>query len=66
MQLSAILTNCIFSNNKIVRLITFSNYNQAAQVPSVYIFRELQVIPLYNLMQNRINLMMYKLLNDIG
>ena len=47
----------------IVRLITFSNYNQAAYVPSEYIFRELQVLPLYNLVQNRISFMMYKLLN---
>ena len=31
---------------RIVRLITFSNYNQAAYVPSEYIFRELQVLPL--------------------
>ena len=63
MHLSAILTNCIFCNKKIVRLITFSNYNQAAYVPSEYIFRELQVLPLYNLVQNRINFMIYKLLN---
>ena len=34
---------------RIVRLITFSDYNQAAYVPSEYIFRELQVLPLYNL-----------------
>ena len=47
----------------IVRLITFSNYNQAAYVPSEYIFRELQVLPLYNLVQYRISFMMYKLLN---
>ena len=46
----------------ILRLITFSNYNQAAYVPSEYIFRELQVLPLYNLVQNRISFMMYKLL----
>ena len=62
MQLSAIMTNCIVCK-KNVRLITFSNYNQAAHVPSEYIFRELQVLPLYNLVQNRISFMMYKLLN---
>ena len=44
-------------------LITFSKYNQAAHVPSEYIFREFQVLPLYNLVQNRISFMMYKLLN---
>ena len=48
---------------KIVRLITVSNYSQAAHVPSKYIFRELQVLPLYNTVQTRISFMMYKLLN---
>ena len=57
------MINCIFCNNKIVRLITFSNYNQAAHVFSEYIFRELQVLSLYNLVQNRICFMMYNLLN---
>ena len=42
-DLSAILTNCIFWKKRIDRLFTFSNYN----VPSEYIFRELQVLPLY-------------------
>ena len=60
---NVILTHCIFCTQKIVRLITFSNYNQAAHVPSECIFRELQVLPLYNLVQNRISFMMYKLLN---
>ena len=46
-----------------VWLITFSNYNKAAHVLSEYIFRELQVLPFYNLVQNRISFMMYKLLN---
>ena len=32
-------------------------------MPSECIFRELQVLPLYNLVQNRISFMMYKLLN---
>ena len=58
-----ILINCIFCKKRIVRLISFSNYNQAAYVPSEYIFRELQVLPLYNFVQNRISFMMYKLLN---
>ena len=47
----------------IVMLITFSNYNQAAYVPSEYIFRELHFLTLYNLVQNRISFMMYTLLN---
>ena len=63
MHLSAILTNCIFCKKRIVRLITFSNYNQAAHVPAEYIFRELQILPLYNIVQNRISFMMYKILN---
>ena len=62
MHLSAILTNCIFCK-KNVRLITFSNYNQAVCVPSEYIFRELQVLPLYNLVQNRICFMMHNLVD---
>ena len=46
-----------------IRLITFSNYNQAAHVPSEYIFRELQILPLYNLVQNRSSFIKYMLLN---
>ena len=63
MHPSAILTNCIFCKKRIVRRITFSNYNQAAYVPSEYIFREL--LPLYNLVQNRISCLMYKLLDGV-
>ena len=49
----------------IVRLITFSIYNGGVHVPSQFIFRELQVLPLYNLIQNIIGFMMYKLLNGL-
>ena len=45
----------ILHKKRIIRLITFSNYNQAAYMPSEYIFRELQVLPLYYLVQNRIS-----------
>ena len=34
-------------------------------MPSEYIFRELQVLPLYNLVQNKISFMMYKLFNGL-
>ena len=45
--------------------MTFSNYNHGAHVSSEYIFRELKVLPLYNLVQNRIGFMMYKLVNGL-
>ena len=65
MHLSVILTNCIFCKKRIIRLITFSKYNQGVHVPSQFVFRELQVLPLYNLLQNRIGVMMYKSLNGL-
>ena len=65
MHLSVILTNCIFCKKGIIRLITFSKYNQGVHVPSHFIFRELQVLPLYNLIHNRIGFMMYKSLNGL-
>ena len=45
--------------------MTFSNYNHSIHVSSEYIFRELKVLPLYNLVQNRIGFMMYKLVNGL-
>ena len=45
--------------------MTFSNYNHSVHVSSEYIFRELKVFPLYNLVQNRICFMMYKLVNGL-
>ena len=46
---------------KIVRIITFSNYDAPSQV----IFRELNILPLYHLVQNRISFMMYKYVNGL-
>ena len=45
--------------------MTFSNHNHSVHVSSEYIFRELKVLPLYNLVQNRIGFMMYKLVNGL-
>ena len=50
---------------RIVRLMNFSNYNYSVHVSSEYIFRELKVLPLYNIVQNRIGFMMYKLVNGL-
>ena len=47
----------------IVRLVTFSNCNKDLNIPSQYIFRELHVLPLYNLVHNTICLLMYKIVN---
>ena len=46
---------------KMVRIITFSNYDAPSQV----IFRELNILPLYHLVQNRISFMMYKYVNGL-
>ena len=46
---------------KIVRIITFSNYDVHSQV----IFKELNILPLYHLIQNRISFMMYKHVNGL-
>ena len=62
---SAILIKCIFYTHKMVRLITFSNYNQDFHRPSKCIFRDLQVLPFYNLVQNIITLLMYKIVNGL-
>ena len=45
--------------------MTISNYNHSVHVCSEYIFGELKVLPLYNLVQNRIGFMMYKLVNGL-
>ena len=45
--------------------MTFSNYNHGVHVSSKYIYRELKVLPLYNLVQNRIGFMMYKLVTGL-
>ena len=46
---------------KIVRIMTYSNYD----TPSRNIFIELNILPLYNLIQNRISFMMYKHVNGL-
>ena len=50
---------------RIVRRITFSNYDHSVHVSSEYIFRELKVLPLYNIVHNIIGFMMYKLVNGL-
>ena len=49
------------TQKKIVRIITFANYD----APSDVIFKHLNVLPLYNLVQNRIGLLMYKQVNGM-
>ena len=46
---------------KIIRIITFSSYDKSAQ----FLFTELNILPLCNLIQNRIGFMMYKLVNGL-
>ena len=48
-------------HKKIIRIITFSSYNKSAQ----FLFTELNILPLCNLIQNRIGFMMYKLVNGL-
>ena len=52
-------------HTKIAGLITFSSYNKDFYIPSKYIIREFQVLPFYNLVQNRNSLLMYKIVNDV-
>ena len=40
-------------------------YSQGVHVSSQFIFRELQVLPPYNLIENRISFMMYKFMNGL-
>ena len=44
---------------------SFSNYNKDFHLPSEYIFRELQGLPLYNHLQNRNSFMMFKLVSGL-
>ena len=46
---------------KIIRIITFSNYDAHSQV----IFRELNIVSLYYLIQNRFSFMMHKHVNSL-
>ena len=46
---------------KIHRIITFSWYDVSSQI----LFTDLNILPLYNLIQHRISFMMYKLVNGL-
>ena len=46
---------------KILRIITFSWYDVSSQIH----FMNLNILPLYNLIQHRISFMMYKLVNGL-
>ena len=46
---------------KILRIITFSWYDVSSQI----LFTDLNILPLYNLIQHRISFMMYKLVNGL-
>ena len=46
---------------KILRIITFSWYDVSSQI----LFMNLNILPLYNLIQHRISFMMYKLVNGL-
>ena len=46
---------------KILRIITFSWYDVSSQI----IFTDLNILPLYNLIQHLISFMMYKLVNGL-
>ena len=48
-----------------VSFITFSNHNQGVHVASEYIFGELQIVPLYNNVQSKIDFMMCMLTNGL-
>ena len=51
----------LFYKKKYVRIMTYSNYD----TPSRNIFIELNILPLYHLIQNRIGFMMYKHVNGL-
>ena len=46
---------------KILRIITFSLYDVSSQI----LFKDLNILHLYNLIQNRIRFMMYKLVDSL-
>ena len=46
---------------KILRIITFSWYDVSSQI----LFMDVNILPLYNLIQHRISFMMYKLVNGL-
>ena len=46
---------------KVIRMIAFANYN----TPSIDILKNLNILPLYKLVVDRIGIMMYKYANDL-
>ena len=46
---------------KVIRMITFANF----YIPSINIFRNLNILPLDKLVVDRIDVMMYKFTNDL-
>ena len=46
---------------KIIRIITFSSYDKSAE----FLFTEMNILPLFNLIQNRKGFMMYELVNGL-
>ena len=54
-----ILSN--YTQKKVARMTSFSNYN----AHSIYIFKQLNILPLNKLVVNRIGIMMYKYANNL-
>ena len=50
-----------YFTKEILRIIFFSWYDVSSQI----LFTDLNILPLYNLIQNRISFMMYKLVNGL-
>ena len=55
------LDSLFILQKKIIRIITFSSYDKSSQ----FLFTELNILPLCNLIQNIIGFMMYKLVNGL-
>ena len=55
------LNPLVILQKKIPRIITFSWYDVSSQI----LFMDLNILPLYNLIQNRISFMMYKPVNGL-
>ena len=51
----------VYLQKKILRIITFSLYDGSSQI----LITDLNIVPQYNLLHNRISLMMYKLVNGL-
>ena len=55
------LEQLYLTQKKVARMISFSNYN----THSIYIFKQLNILPLNKLVINRIGIMMYKYANNL-